>query len=529
MNHDTIAAYIADGKAVLGIEFGSTRIKAVLIGDDHAPIASGDHTWENRLEDGIWTYHLDDVWAGVQDAFANLQKDVQANYGVTLTNLAAFGVSGMMHGYMAFDKDDNLLVPFRTWRNTITEPAASELSELLGFNIPQRWSIAHLYQAVLNGEEHVKDIAHINTLAGFIHYQLTGKRQVGVGEASGIFPVDGIGYNAEYLAKVDKLLADKGFSGKLLEVLPGVLNAGAREAALTAEGAKFLDPSGNLQPGVPVCPPEGDAGTGMAATNSVLPRTGNVSAGTSIFAMLVLDKPLKGYYPEIDVVTTPGGAPVAMVHCNNCSSELDAWVKIFGEFAELSGHPIAKPALYDMLYYHALTGDPDCGDTVVYNFLSGEPVAGAENGRPMYFRQPDGKMDLANFFRAQIYSAFATLKIGMDILFEKEQVKAQQFTGHGGIFKVKGAAQQVLADALDTPVSVMATAGEGGAWGMALLAAYMIKGGGKTLPDWLDSEVFADIEKLTAAPEAEGKRGFDEYIRRYKAALAAEKLLGDVK
>lgn len=377
----TIQEKIQNKKTYLGIEFGSTRIKAVLIDDTFAPVASGSHDWQNRYENGVWTYSLDDITTGLQHCYASLAEDVKSKYGVVPTGYGAMGISGMMHGYMAFDKDDNLLVPFRTWRNTITEPAASELSELLGFNIPQRWSIAHLYQAVLNGEEHVKDIAHINTLAGFIHYQLTGKRQVGVGEASGIFPVDGIGYNAEYIAKVDKLLADKGFSGKLTDVLPGVLNAGAREAVLTAEGAKFLDPTGTLLPGVPVCPPEGDAGTGMAATNSVLPRTGNVSAGTSIFAMLVLDKPLKGYYPEIDVVTTPDGAPVAMVHCNNCSSELDAWVKIFGEFAELSGHSIAKPALYDMLYYHALTGDPDCGDTVVYNFLSGEPVAGAENGR----------------------------------------------------------------------------------------------------------------------------------------------------
>ena len=351
----TIQEKIQNNKTYLGIEFGSTRIKAVLIDDTFAPIASGSHDWQNRYENGVWTYSPDDITTGLQHCYASLVEDVSQKYGVVPTGYGAMGISGMMHGYMAFGKDDRLLVPFRTWRNTITEQAASELSELLGFNIPQRWSIAHLYQAVLNGEEHVKDIAHINTLAGYIHYQLTGKRQVGIGEASGIFPVDGIGYNAEYIAKVDEKLAEKGFSGKLLEVLPGVLNAGAREAALTAEGAKFLDPTGTLQPGVPVCPPEGDAGTGMAATNSVLPRTGNVSAGTSIFAMLVLDKPLNGYYPEIDVVTTPDGAPVAMVHCNNCSSELDAWVKIFGEFAELSGHPVAKPALYDMLYYHALT------------------------------------------------------------------------------------------------------------------------------------------------------------------------------
>lgn len=518
----TIQEKIQNKKTYLGIEFGSTRIKAVLIDDTFAPVASGSHDWQNRYENGVWTYSLDDITTGLQHCYASLAEDVKSKYGVVPTGYGAMGISGMMHGYMAFDKDDNLLVPFRTWRNTITEPAASELSELLGFNIPQRWSIAHLYQAVLNGEEHVKDIAHINTLAGFIHYQLTGKRQVGVGEASGIFPVDGIVYNAEYIAKVDKLLADKGFSGKLTDVLPGVLNAGAREAVLTAEGAKFLDPTGTLLPGVPVCPPEGDAGTGMAATNSVLPRTGNVSAGTSIFAMLVLDKPLKGYYPEIDVVTTPDGAPVAMVHCNNCSSELDAWVKIFGEFAELSGHPIAKPALYDMLYYHALTGDPDCGDTVVYNFLSGEPVAGAENGRPMYFRTPDGKFDLANLFRAEIYSTMAALKLGMDILFDKEQVSVDKITGHGGLFKTKGVAQQFLADGLGCAVSVMKTAGEGGAWGMALLAAYSVCGGGKSLPEFLDGEVFGGMESTTLQPEEKGAEGFRKFMENYKRGLAAE-------
>ena len=518
----TIQEKIQNGRTYLGIEFGSTRIKAVLIDDTFAPVASGSHDWQNRYENGVWTYSLDDITTGLQHCYASLVEDVKQKYGVIPETYGAMGISGMMHGYMAFDKDDRLLVPFRTWRNTITGQAASELSELLGFNIPQRWSIAHLYQAVLNGEEHVKDIAHINTLAGHIHYLLTGKRQVGVGEASGIFPVDGIAYNAEYIAKADEKLAQKGFSGKLAEVLPEVLNAGAGKAALTAEGAKLLDPSGNLRSGVSVCPPEGDAGTGMTATNSVLPRTGNVSAGTSIFAMLVLDKPLKGYYPEIDVVTTPDGAPVAMVHCNNCSSELDAWVKIFGEFAELSGHPIAKPALYDMLYYHALTGDPDCGDTVVYNFLSGEPVAGAESGRPMYFRTPDGRFSLANLFRAEIYSTMAALKLGMDILFDKEQVSVDKITGHGGLFKTKGVAQQFLADGLGCAVSVMKTAGEGGAWGMALLAAFSVCGGGKSLSEFLDGEVFVGMESTTLQPEEKGAEGFRKFMENYRRGLAAE-------
>lgn len=518
----TIQEKIQNNKTYLGIEFGSTRIKAVLIDDTFAPVASGSHDWQNRYENGVWTYSLDDIIGGLQHCYASLVEDVRSRYGVTPAGYGAMGISGMMHGYMAFDKDDKLLTPFRTWRNTMTEQAASELSELLGFNIPQRWSIAHLYQAVLNGEEHVRDIAHINTLAGHIHYLLTGKRHVGVGEASGIFPVDGAQYNAEYIAKSDKLLAEKGFSGKLSDILPGVLTAGSREAALTAEGARLLDPTGALQPGVILCPPEGDAGTGMAATNSVLPRTGNVSAGTSIFAMLVLDKPLKGYYPEIDVVTTPDGSPVAMVHCNNCCSELDAWVSIFDEFSQLSGNPVEKSALYEMLYRNALNGDPDCGGTVAYNFLSGEPVAGAENGRPMYFRTPDGRFSLANLFRAEIYSTMAALKLGMDILFEKEQVSADKITGHGGLFKTKGVAQQFLADGLGCPVSVMKTAGEGGAWGMALLAAYSVCGNGRTLPDFLDSEVFGGMECSTVQPEENGAAGFRKFMENYKRGLAAE-------
>lgn len=518
----TIQEKIQNNKTYLGIEFGSTRIKAVLVDDTFSPVASGSHEWQNRYENGVWTYSLDDIIGGLQHCYASLTEDIRQKYGVTPTGYGAMGISGMMHGYMAFDKDDNLLVPFRTWRNTITEQAASELSELLGFNIPQRWSIAHLYQAVLNGEEHVKDIAHINTLAGHIHYLLTGKRQVGVGEASGIFPVDGVQYNPRYIEKVDELLAGKGFHGKLTDILPEVLGAGASGATLTADGAKLLDPTGTLQPGVILCPPEGDAGTGMVATDSVLPRTGNVSAGTSIFAMLVLDKPLAGFYPEIDVVTTPDGAPVAMVHCNNCCSELDAWVSVFSEFASLSGNPVGKSELYEMLYKNALNGDPDCGGTVAYNFLSGEPVAGAENGRPMYFRTPDGKFNLANLFRAEIYSTMAALKLGMDILFEKEHVSADKFTGHGGLFKVQGVAQQFLADGLGSAVSVMKTAGEGGAWGMALLAAYTVCGAGRSLPKFLDEDVFAGMECTTVQPEENGAAGFRAFIENYKRGLSAE-------
>lgn len=513
---------IQHGKTYLGIEFGSTRIKAVLIDDTFTPIASGSHDWENRYENGIWTYSLDDIIGGLQDCYAKLAADVKSRYGVVPETYGAMGISGMMHGYMAFDKDDALLVPFRTWRNTMTDRAAAELSELFKFNIPQRWSIAHLYQAILNKEEHVPKIAHINTLAGYIHYRLTGDRSVGVGEASGIFPIDKGQYNKEYIEKLTPVLKEKGFDRDITEMLPAVLTAGQADAFLTYEGARLLDPTGTLKPGVKLCPPEGDAGTGMVATNSVLPETGNVSAGTSIFAMLVLEKPMSGYYPEIDVVTTPDGSPVAMVHCNNCCSELDAWVNMFGEFAALSGNPMDKSALYETLYKNALNGAPDCGGTVAYNFLSGEPVAGAENGRPMYFRTPDGSFNLANFFRAQLYSSMAALKLGMDILFENEKVSVKRITGHGGLFKVEGVAQQFLADGLNSAVSVMKTAGEGGAWGMAVLAAYAAFGNGKTLPEFLETDVFASMESTTVQPDKKGSEGFAKFIENYKNGLSAE-------
>ena len=518
----TIQEKIRNNKTCLGIEFGSTRIKAVLIDDTFAPIAAGSHDWENRYENGIWTYSLDDIIGGLRDCYAKLAADVKEKYGIIPQSYGAMGISGMMHGYMAFDKDDNLLVPFRTWRNTITEQAAAELSELLGFNIPQRWSIAHLYQAVLNNEEHISKIAHINTLAGYIHYRLTGERSVGVGEASGIFPIENGTYNKNYMEKLAALLKEKSFEGNIYDILPAVLSAGEGAAVLTESGARLLDPTGTLKAGVKLCPPEGDAGTGMVATNSVLPMTGNVSAGTSIFAMLVLSKPLSHYYPEIDVVTTPDGSPVAMVHCNNCCSELDAWVNVFGEFASLSGEPMDKSKLYETLYKNALSGDPDCGGTVAYNFLSGEPVAGAENGRPMYFRTPDGKFSLANFFRAQLYSSMAALKLGMDILFENENVSVRKITGHGGLFKVQGVAQQFLADGLNSAVSVMNTAGEGGAWGMAVLAAYSAYGNGRSLPEFLEKEVFSSMGSTTVSPDEKGAAGFSAFIENYKKGLAAE-------
>lgn len=519
---------IEQGKTCLGIELGSTRIKAVLIDECFSPIASGSSEWENRLCDGIWTYSLDDICGGLQSCYANLAANVKENYGATLKKVGAMGISAMMHGYMAFDKNGNLLVPFRTWRNTITEQAASELTSRLGFNIPQRWTAAHLYQAVLNGEEHVPQIEYVTTLAGYIHFMLTGKRVVGIGEASGIFPVENGSYNRGYADIFNSMLAEKGFCKEVDKIFPSILFAGENAGFLTEEGAKFIDPTGALEAGIPFCPPEGDAGTGMTAANAILPKTGNVSAGTSIFSMLVLEKPLKGVYPKIDIVTTPDGFPTAMVHCNNCCSELDVWVKMFGEFAELCGNGIGKSELYELLYKNALeNGNPSCGGVTAYNFLSGEPVADTENGRPMYFRTPNSKMNLANFLRAQLYSSMAALKIGMDILFEEERVSAEQFTAHGGLFKTRGVAQQFLADALNTPISVMKTAGEGGAWGMALLAAFMDCGGEKSLPDWLNEEVFSGMEESSVSPAPAGVCGFEEFMKRYKNGLRAERCLAE--
>ncbi len=523
----TIQEKITQGKTFLGIEFGSTRIKASLIDDTYAPIAGGSHAWENRLENGYWTYSIDDIRDGLQKCYSDLKNDVKNHYGVTLDVIGAIGISAMMHGYMPFDKDDNLLTPFRTWRNTTTEKAARELTELFGFNIPQRWSVAHLYQAILDNEAHVKNIAHITTLAGYIHFLLTGERVLGIGDASGIFPINGGGYDSEMLGKLDDILNEKKIGFKTIDVLPRVMTAGERCGALTEQGALLLDPEGELKPGIPFCPPEGDAGTGMTATNAVLPKTGNISAGTSVFSMLVLEKPLSRVYPEIDVVTTPDGTPVAMVHCNNCCSELDAWIGVFGEFAELFGIAAEKSELYEKLYKKALGGDSDCGGVTAYNCLSGEPVIGVEDGRPMYFRTPDSKMTLANFMRAELYSAFAALSHGMDILFERENVTADTFTGHGGLFKVEGAAQQILSDALNTPVSVMKTAGEGGAWGMALLAAYSVNGGNMALADWLEASVFKDMGKRTVLPNEKGTHGFAEYMKRYTNGLDAERKLGN--
>ena len=521
---------IAAGKAVLGIEFGSTRIKAVLIDENNAPIASGSHEWENQLVDNIWTYSLDAIWAGLQDAYAQMAADVKKQYDVEVEKLAGLGFSAMMHGYMVFDENDEILVPFRTWRNSITGPASEELTKLFNFHIPQRWSIAHLYQAILNGEDHVSNIKFQTTLEGYIHWKLTGEKVLGIGEASGMFPVDinTKDYNQTMVDQFDALIADRKLPWKLRDIFPKVLVAGENAGTLTAEGAKLLDPTGKLQAGVPVCPPEGDAGTGMVATNSVKVRTGNVSAGTSVFGMVVLEKDLSKAYDEIDIVTTPTGYPVAMAHCNNCTSDLNAWVGLFKEFAEAFGMDVDMNKLFGTLYNKALEGDAECGGLLAYNYFSGEHITGFEEGRPMFVRTPESKFNLANFMRVNLFAALSVLKTGLDILFKQEGVQADKIYGHGGLFKTKGVGQGILAAALNTPVSVMETAGEGGAWGIALLASYMVnKKDGETLDDFLADEVFHGETGVEMQPDPKDVEGFDEYLKRYKAGLPIERAAVD--
>ncbi|UKK73277.1 FGGY-family carbohydrate kinase [Segatella bryantii] len=523
---------IESGKAILGIEFGSTRIKAILIDEDNTPIAQGSHTWENQLVDGLWTYSIDTIWNGLQDCYANLRSDVNTKYGVEIKKLGAIGFSAMMHGYMAFNAKEEILVPFRTWRNTNTSQAAAELSKLFNFNIPLRWSISHLYQAILNGEEHVKDINYITTLAGYIHWQVTGQKVLGIGDASGMLPIDPKtkNYDAKMVEEFDKLIMPKGFSWKLSDILPTVLNAGENAGILTAEGAKKLDISGNLQAGIPVCPPEGDAGTGMVATNSVKQRTGNVSAGTSSFSMIVLEKNLSKPYEMIDIVTTPDGSPVAMVHCNNCTSEINAWVNIFKQYQELMGFPVNMNEIYTKLFNAALEGQADCGGLISYNYVSGEPVTGLADGRPLFVRAANDKFDLANFMRTQLYAAIGVLKIGNDILFKEEKINVDRITGHGGYFTTKGVGQRFLAAALNSPISVMETAGEGGAWGIALLASYLInKSSNQELSDYLETKVFAGNTGIEIKPTKEDVEGFNAYIEQYKKGLAIEKAAVEYK
>ncbi|MCC8128475.1 MAG: ATPase [Clostridiales bacterium] len=498
----------------LGIEFGSTRIKAVAIDEAFQPVQSGDYTWASSYENGVWTYYLDEVWAGLKTALTNLGE---------VEGLSAMGVSAMMHGYLAFDKDWNLLVPFRTWQNTITGPAAAELTALFRFNIPQRWSIAHLYQAILNDESHVKDIAHITTLAGYVHHALTGVNALGIGEASGMFPIDSavLDYDQAMLDSFDALIADRGYPWRIRDILPRVLLAGEDAGTLTEAGSALLD--GLLPAGIPVAPPEGDAGTGMAATNSVAPRTGNVSAGTSIFSMVVLEKPLSRVYPELDLVTTPTGSPVAMVHCNNCTSDMNAWVGVLRETVELFGGSVSTGELYTKLYEKSLEGDPDCGGVLVYNYLAGEGVTHMDEGRPLVVRRPDSSFTLANFLRAQLYSTMSTLKIGMDLL-AQENVAIDSLTGHGGLFKTPVVGQKYMAAACNAPVTCMETAGEGGPYGMALLAAYMSdRAEGESLGDFLANRVFAGVAGTTLRPEGSDVAGFDRFLAQSKAGLTLER------
>ena len=515
---------IQSGRAVLGIELGSTRIKAVLIDENNAPIAQGAHEWENRYEDKLWTYSIEDIWNGLKDCYADLRRQVKQRYDEEITSLAAIGISAMMHGYMAFDKSQKILVPFRTWRNTNTGKAAAKLSELFNFNIPLRWSISHVYQAIIDGETHVKEIDYLTTLAGYVHWMLTGKRVLGIGDASGMLPIDSdtYDYDASMVEKFDKLIASKDIGWKILDILPKVLLAGENAGTLTEQGALLLDPSGNLQAGVPLCPPEGDAGTGMVATNAVRQRTGNVSAGTSSFSMIVLEKPLSQPFEAIDMVTTPCGSPVAMVHCNNCTSDLNAWISLFKQYAQLLGVEVSTGDVFAKLYNHALQGDADCGGLLAYNYFSGEPITGLNEGRPMFVRSTGDKFNLANFIRTNLYAAVAVLKIGNDILFKDEHVAVDRITSHGGLFKTPGVGQRILAAALNSPISVMETAGEGGAWGIALLAAYMMNNNQESLADYLDHHVFAGNKGVEITPTAEEVAGFDTYIETYKAGLAIE-------
>jgi sugar (pentulose or hexulose) kinase len=526
MDRNHIQKAIDSGMTVLGVEFGSTRIKAVLIIEDHTPIASGSYEWENRYENGVWTYSLEDIWAGLQKSYRKLASEVSEKYNRPLKTIGAIGFSGMMHGYMVFDKDENLLVPFRTWRNTMTGQAAGKLTDLFQFNIPQRWSIAHLYQAILNGESHVKDINHQTTLAGYVHWKLTGQKVLGVGEASGMFPIDSKtnNYDEGMIRLFNEQLKVENILWKTRDILPKVFMAGDAAGVLTEGGARRIDPTGQLQPGIPLCPPEGDAGTGMVATNSVAERTGNVSAGTSVFAMIVLERALSKVYPEIDMVTTPTGKPVAMVHSNNCTSDINAWVGLFREFTEALGVEIDQSRLFEMLYQRALAGEADGGGLLAYNYFSGEPITQLEEGRPLFVRTPESRFTLSNFMRAHLYSALGTLKIGLDILFEQEHVKIDKILGHGGFFKTKEVGQKIMAAAMNVPVSVMETAGEGGAWGIALLASYMLnKAKKETLETYLSNKVFAGENGATISPDRRDIDGFTAFMERYKKGLVIER------
>lgn len=527
MDIDSIRTAIATGNTVLGIEFGSTRIKAVLINSDHEPIATGSHTWKSILVNGIWSYSLDAIWSGLQDCYRKLANDVLIKYGLELTTVGAIGISAMMHGYMPFDKEGNLLTPFRSWQNTITEQAATELTKLFNFNIPQRWSVAHLYQAILSGESHVKDISFLTTLEGYVHWKLTGEKVLGIGEASGMFPLDietGC-YDPIMLSKFE--MKTSGMPWKLIDILPKILHAGEQAGVLTDEGAKLLDPSGNLRSGIPFCPPEGDAETGMVATNSITERTGNISAGTSIFSMVVLEKPLSRVYTEIDFVATPTGKLTAMNHCSNCTADMNDWISVFRDFCNLMDIDVNNDTLYEKLYKVSLEGDADCGGLLCYNYLTSERITGINRGRPLFVRGSNSRMSLANFMRAHLYSSIASLRISMDLL-KGENVKIDRMTGHGGLFKTEWVGQRFMSAALNLPISVIDTAGEGGAWGMALLADYMFRRQkDETLEDYLDKKVFSKRKLIECFPDQRVVEGFDLYLERFRRGLEIERIAGE--
>lgn len=524
INGGAVADAIGAEQTWLGIEFGSTRVKACLIGPEYEVLAAGSSVWENQFVDGMWTYSLAAVRSGLQGAVGSLLADCERRHGVRPTSFGALGVSAMMHGYLAFDDAGELLVPFRTWRNTSTGPAAAELSERFGFNVPLRWSVAHFYQAILDSEPHVPRVAFLTTLAGYVHWRLTGRKVIGVGDASGMFPIDPATgtYDESMLATFDELAQSRGIDRNLVELLPQVLFAGDAAGSLTDDGAKLLDPGNGLRAGIPLCPPEGDAGTGMVATNAVAPRTGNVSVGTSIFAMVVLEEPLAGVHHELDIVATPAGVPVAMVHCNNGFSEVDAWAGLLGEFSAGSGHPAANDDVFEILLNAALDGEPDGGGVLTYNYLSGEPITGVDAGRPLVLRTPDSRLTLANFARSLIYGAFGTLSIGLQVL-AAEGVRLDSVFAHGGVFRTAGVAQRFLAAAVGVPVAVGATAGEGGAWGMALLAAYLGARDEQSLADYLATRVFADTDTTVVEPDPADVSGYAAFLDRYRAGLAIER------
>lgn len=529
-NLGNIKQAITEGTTSLGIEFGSTRIKAVLIDHRFGTIASGSYEWENRLEDGFWTYNLVDIITGLQAAYSDMKQEVERKYGITIRKIGSIGFSAMMHGYMAFDKTGELLVPFRTWRNSTTSVAAKELTEKFQFNIPERWSIAHLYQAIINEEKHLPRIDYITTLAGYIHWLLTGNKAIGIGDASGMFPIDESSqdYDESMIKQFDDLIAAKGYPWELKDILPKVYISGEQAGELTEVGAKILDQSQNLQPGIPVCPPEGDAGTGMVATNSVRKRTGNVSVGTSVFAMIVLENELSKVYPEIDLVTTPNGSPVGMVHANNCSSDLNAWLGLFREFSEAMGQKVDTNKLFEVMLNKALEAEPDGGGLLSYGYFSGENITGLETGRPLFVRSPESNFNLANFMRTHLFTAFGALKIGMDILTKEENVTIDRILAHGGLFKTPLVGQKMIAAAMNTPVSVMDTAGEGGAWGMAILASYMMnKDQEESLEDFLDSKVFEKVDGQEIYPDQFDVRGFESFIERYRQGLVIEQAAVD--